>query len=70
VQEQTKFDWVSLADDDRSPMERAMEIQEALKPLGYVVHGYTDENCGNTVVIYLRRGGGRVFPQSGQEKRG
>jgi hypothetical protein len=32
-------------------LEKAMEIQEALMPLGYMVHGYRDPRCtGNDLV--------------------
>jgi hypothetical protein len=44
------------------PLEKAMEIQKALKPLGYAVHGYRDSRCsGNGLVtIDLRPEG--TFP--------
>jgi hypothetical protein len=35
------------------PLERAMRIQEALKPLGYAVHGFTEDGL---VTVVLRPG--------------
>jgi len=37
------------------PLEEAAKIQEALKPLGYVVEGYCDRYCTETnlTVLYL-----------------
>ena len=40
------------------PLEEAMEIQKALKPLGYVVQGYRDkERVIGGIVLHLTRGG-------------
>lgn len=35
------------------PLEEAMRIQEALKPLGYAIHGFRDWVSGEGLVLYL-----------------
>jgi hypothetical protein len=44
------------------PIEEAIKIQDALKPLGYMVHGFRDGRCSESglVTIELRPGG--AFP--------
>jgi hypothetical protein len=44
------------------PLEEAMKIQEALNPLGYMVHGFKDEwGSGNGLITIELRAGG-TFP--------
>jgi hypothetical protein len=44
--------------DERLSLEEAMKIQEALKPLGYMIHGYRNRDCSpyGGIILYLNFG--------------
>jgi hypothetical protein len=48
------------------PIEEAVRIQKALKPLGYMVHGYRDDRVSENglVTVDLRPGGTFPFRES------
>jgi len=49
-----EFDFIGL------PLKELNKIQEALKPLGYEIHGYRDERCSKEgIVLYLAQ----YFPE-------
>jgi len=37
------------------PLEEVMKIQKELKPLGYIVCGYKQEECPRKIILYLER---------------
>jgi len=37
------------------PLEEARKIQDALKPLGYIVYGYKQEDCPRKINVFLER---------------
>jgi hypothetical protein len=44
------------------PLEKAMEIQKALKPLGYAVHGYRNSRCSENGLVTIDLFPGETFP--------
>jgi anthranilate/para-aminobenzoate synthase component I len=44
--------------DEKLPLKDAMKIQEALRPLGYVIEGYRSRDCSSYggAILYLNFG--------------
>jgi len=51
--ELSETDKIKLKNYLKLPLEEVIKIQEALKPLGYLVYGYKQEDVQRKIILYV-----------------